>query len=125
VLAIFAGLHLDPVLQMFTWISQVGVLGVLGMMAITSLAVVRFFARQGGGSTMTTMVLPVVSGLVMAALFVYIFVNFGDLTGTKGGALGLLLPSMIPAAGVVGWLLAGRLKSSNPTAFAGMGASRA
>lgn len=124
VLALFAGLGLDPVLQMFTWISQVGVLGVLGMMAITSMAVVMFFRRQGGGSVITTMVLPVVSGLIMAVLFVYIFMNFGDLTGTKGGALGVLLPSLIPAAGIVGWLLAARLKSTNPTVYAGMGANR-
>lgn len=125
VLALFAGLGLDPVLQMFTWISQVGVLGVLGMMSITSLAVVAFFRRQGGGSAMTTMVLPILSGLIMAALFVYIFMNFGDLTGTHGGLLGLVLPALIPAAGIIGWLLAARLKSVNPKAFAVMGASRA
>jgi hypothetical protein len=29
---------------MFTWISQMGTLGVIGMMAITSLSVIAFFA---------------------------------------------------------------------------------
>jgi amino acid transporter len=125
VLAVFAGLGLDPILQMFTWISQVGVLGVLGMMTITSVAVVNFFRREGGGSLITTMLLPVASGLVMAALFVYVFMHFGDLTGTKDGKLGLILPSLIPAAAVVGWALAARLKTVNPHAYAGMGASRA
>lgn len=124
VLAIFAGLGLDPVLNMFTWISQIGVLGVLGMMAITSMAVVAFFRRRGEASPMTTLVLPVVSGLIMAMLFVYIFFNFGDLTGTQGASLGISLPALIPAAAVVGWLLARRLRSSNPKAFACMGASR-
>ena len=47
VLAIFAGLGLDPILNMFTWISQVGTLGVIGMMAITSLSVIVFFRRAG------------------------------------------------------------------------------
>jgi amino acid transporter len=125
VLAIFAGLGLDPILQMFTWISQVGVLGVLGMMTITSVAVVNFFRREGGGSLITTTLLPLASGLVMAALFVYVFMHFGDLTGTKDGKLGLILPSLIPAAAVVGWALASRLKTVNPHAYAGMGASRA
>jgi hypothetical protein len=46
VLAVFAGLGLDPVLNMFTWISQIGTLGVLGMMAITSLSVIAFFRKQ-------------------------------------------------------------------------------
>jgi amino acid transporter len=122
--AVFAGLGLDPVLNMFTWISQVGVLGVLGMMTITSVAVVMFFRRQGGGSMMRTFVLPIVSGLVMAGLFVYVFLNFGDLTGTQGGLLGVLLPSTIPLAGLVGWLVAARLRAGRPAAFASMGASR-
>lgn len=60
----------------------------------------------------------------MAALFVYIFLNFGDLTGTAGGALGLILPALIPLAAVVGLIAAGRLKSSDPAAFDRMGANR-
>lgn len=122
--ALFAGLGLDPVLNMFTWISQVGVLGVLGMMTITSVSVVVFFRRQGEGLTLTTFVLPIVSGLVMAALFVYVFLHFGDLTGTQGGLLGILLPSAIPASGVVGWIVAARLRTGRPAAYASMGASR-
>ncbi|WP_353395168.1 APC family permease [Hydrogenophaga sp. 5NK40-0174] len=124
VLAVFAGLGLDPVLNMFTWVSQVGVLGVLGMMSVTSLAVVSFFRRQGEATLLTAWVMPVASGLVMAALFVYIFINFGDLTGTDGAGLGVLLPSLIPLAALVGWFLANRLRSSNPEVFANMGASR-
>jgi amino acid transporter len=121
---LFAGLGLDPVLNMFTWISQVGVLGVLGLMTITSAAVVLFFRRRGGGWTMTTFVLPVVSGLVMAALFIYVFLHFGELTGTHGGLLGIVLPASIPAAGIVGWFIASRLRAGRPSVFASMGASR-
>jgi amino acid transporter len=122
--ALFAGLRLDPVLNMFTWISQVGVLGVLGMMTVTSVAVVVFFRRQGEKPTMRTFVLPVLSGLVMLALFIYVFLHFGDLTGTRGGLLGVVLPSAIPAAGFVGWLVAARMRAGRPAAFASMGASR-
>jgi amino acid transporter len=122
VLALFAGLGLDPVQNMFTWISQIGTLGVLGMMTVTSLAVIVFFRRNGaGGSAVSTLILPVLSGLVMAVLFVYIFLNFGDLTGTKGGALGIILPSLIPLAAVVGVLMAGRLKGVSPARFGKLG----
>jgi amino acid transporter len=125
VLAIFAGLGLDPVLNMFTWISQVGTLGVLGMMAITSLSVIVFFRKMGGqNSSVTTLILPAVSGLIMAALFVYIFINFGDLTQTAGGALGVVLPALIPVAGVAGFLMASRLKATDPAAYARMGQNR-
>lgn len=122
VLALFAGLGLDPVLNMFTWISQVGTLGVLAMMTVTSVAVIAFFRRSGHtGSALTTFILPLVSGLVMAALFVYIFLHFGDLTGTTGGALGIILPSLIPAAAIVGYILALRLQRADPARFARMG----
>ena len=60
----------------------------------------------------------------MAALYVYIFINFGDLTGTTGGALGWVLPSLIPAAALVGVLVATRLKSANPAAYARLGQNR-
>ncbi|UVC07993.1 APC family permease [Rhizobium sp. TH2] len=125
VLAVFAGLGLDPVLNMFTWVSQVGTLGVLGIMAITSLAVIAFFRKKGGqNSPISTLVLPAISGLVMAALFVYIFINFGDLTGTTGGALGIILPALIPIAGIIGFLMASRLKATDPAAYARMGQNK-
>ncbi len=125
VLAIFAGLGLDPILNMFTWVSQVGTLGVLGMMTVTSVAVIAFFrSGQASGSALATLVLPLVSGVIMAGLFVYIFLNFGDLTGTTGGALGWILPSLIPLAALVGWLVAGRLKGADAAAYGRMGQNR-
>jgi amino acid transporter len=124
VLGVFAALGLDPILQMFTWVAQVGTLGVLLMMAVTSLSVIAFFRKTGGGSVMMTLVLPLFSTIVMAVLFVYIFLNFGDLTGTTGGALGWILPGLIPAGGLIGWLLAMRLKSSDPEAYRKLGQNR-
>lgn len=121
VLAIFAGLGLDPILQMFTWVAQIGTLGVLVMMAVTSVSVIAFFNKKGGGSALSTKVLPVVAAVILLALFVFIFLNFGDLTGTSGGALGWILPSLIPASAVVGWLLAARLRSADPKAFENLG----
>lgn len=125
IVAIFAGLGLDPVLNLFTWISQVGTLGILGMMIVTSIAVIAYFSRrQLGGSALATKILPALSGLIMAVLFVYIFMNFGDLTGTTGGALGIILPCLIPAAAIVGYLLAVRLERADPSRFSAMGQNR-
>lgn len=125
VVAVFAGLGLDPVLNLFTWISQVGTLGILGMMIVTSIAVIVYFSRQKvGGSALATKVLPTLSGLIMAVLFVYIFMNFGDLTGTTGGALGIILPCLVPAAALIGYLLAVRLEKADPARFSAMGQNR-
>jgi hypothetical protein len=111
---------------MFTWVSQVGTLGVLGMMTITSLSVIVFFRKTPGTHPpLTTLVLPAASGLIMAALFVYIFINFGDLTQTAGGTLGIVLPALIPVAGLIGFAMASRLKTANPAAYARMGQNRA
>ncbi|MFZ1481051.1 MAG: hypothetical protein WAT25_09810 [Paracoccaceae bacterium] len=122
VLAIFAGLGLDPILNMFTGISQIGTLGVIGMMCITSLSVIMFFRKTGiAASPVSTVVMPVIAGVIMAGLFVFIFADFGDLTGTTGGALGWILPSLIPLGAVIGVLLAERLKSADPAKFARMG----
>ncbi|WP_187968906.1 APC family permease [Aquibium microcysteis] len=122
VVAVFAGLGLDPVLNLFTWISQIGTLGILGMMTVTSIAVIVYFGRkQSGGSALSTRILPALSAAVMSVLFVYIFMNFGDLTGTTGGALGIILPCLIPAAAIVGYLLAIRLEKADPARFSAMG----
>ena len=121
VLGVFAGLGLDPVGQMFTWISQLGTLGVLAMMTVTSLSVVAFFQKNGGGNPLTTLVLPLVSGGIMAVLFVYIYMNFGDLTMTSGGALAWILPGLIPLAAVIGLLSASRLKAASPAAYERLG----
>ena len=124
VLAIFAAMGLDPILNMFTWVSQVGTLGVLLMMSITSISVIAFFRKRGDGGPISTLILPLGAAIIMAVMFVYIYGNFGDLTGTTGGALGWILPGLIPAAGVIGWFLAARLKAADPAAFGKLGENR-
>lgn len=121
VVGLFAVLGLDPILNLFTWISQIGTLGIIAMMALASAAVVAFFNRDGHGeNALATKVAPVIAGIIMAGLFVYIFLNFSALTGTAG-ALAWVLPGLVVLAGLVGMLLASRLKSSEPKRYASMG----
>ncbi|NMD07879.1 MAG: APC family permease [Phyllobacteriaceae bacterium] len=121
VVGLFAVLGLDPILNLFTWISQIGTLGIIAMMALASAAVVAFFNRDAmGESALATKVAPTISGLIMLVLFGYIFLNYSALTGTAG-ALAWVLPGLVILAAVVGYLLAARLKSSNPAKYARMG----
>ena len=121
VVALFAVLGLDPVLNLFTWISQVGTLGIMAMMSIASLAVIAFFNRNGHGeNALVSKVAPAVAAVIMAVLFVYIFLNYGGLTGTSG-ALGIILPALVIVAALVGLLMASRLKSSDSKRFEKMG----
>jgi amino acid transporter len=81
VVTIFAVLGMDPVLQLFTWLTQLGALGIVGLMAATSFSVIGFFARQpeAGEGAMATKVLPFIAGLAMLALFMVSFAKFGEM----------------------------------------------
>jgi amino acid transporter len=121
VVGLFALLGLDPILNLFTWISQVGTLGIIAMMSIASFAVIAFFNKDARGeNAFASKIAPIVAALVMAAVFVYIFANFGGLTGTSG-ALGMVLPALVIIAAIVGLLMASRLKSTDAKRFANMG----
>ena len=121
VVGLFALLGMDPVLQLFTWLTQLGTLGILGLMAITSFSVVAYFASDAmGESPVATKVLPITAGLIMTALFIYIFAKFGDLTGAAG-SMGIILPSLVILAAIVGFVLASGLASRDPERFKTLG----
>ncbi len=121
VVGLFAVLGLDPILNLFAWISQLGTLGIIAMMAIASFAVIAFFTKDARGeNAFSSKLAPLVAGLIMAALFVYIFLNFGGLTGAAG-ALSVVLPALVIVAAVVGLVMAARLKSADAKRFANLG----
>ena len=124
VVTLFVVLDRDPVLELFVWLTQMGTLGILGLMALSSFAIVAFFGRDAmGESTIATKVLPILSGLVMAGLFVKIFLDFGTLTGASG-LLAVLIPGLILVAGVVGYALALNLSRRDPARFADLGKAK-
>lgn len=121
VVGLFAILGLDPILNLFTWISQIGTLGIILMMALTSFAVVSFFNKDAKGeSALATKIAPIIAGVITAVLFVYIFFNYGGLTGTSG-ALGIILPALVLIAAAIGYMMASRLRASDPAKYAKMG----
>lgn len=123
VVGLFAVMGLDPILNLFTWISQIGTLGIIAMMAIASLSVIAFFANNAQGEgAFSAKIAPAIAGVVMIWLFGYIFINFGALTGTSG-TLGVVLPALVVVAGLIGALMAGRLKSFDPARFKRMGSN--
>jgi amino acid transporter len=121
VVTLFVIKGLDPVLNLFVWLSQLGTLGLLGLMALASFAVIAFFTKDAmGENAMSTKVFPVISGLILGYLFVIIFRDFGALTGAEGN-LSWMLPSLVLVAGAVGIVLAAMLKGRDPGRFAELG----
>lgn len=125
VVSLFVAKGLDPVLNLFVWMTQMGTLGVLGLMALTSFAVIAFFAKDAmGENVLSTKVLPLLTGVVMAYLFFIIFRDFGALTGSQG-MLSWAIPALVPLFGVIGFALASTLAARDPARFKDLGKSKA
>lgn len=122
VIGLFAALGLDPVLSLFSWLTNVGTLGIIVLMATTSLAVIAYFRQnpQLAPSPLKTLVMP---GIALVALLIVIYqivINFGNLSGASG-FLGIFLPSLILIAALVGLVLSSALRSRDLTAFSRLG----
>ncbi len=66
---LFAVLDLDPILNLFTWISQIGTLGIMAMMAIASASMLAFFNKDSRNeNALSTKLAPLVAGLAMTAM---------------------------------------------------------
>lgn len=72
-----------PVFRLFTWMCDAGALGVVLLLAATSVAVVAFFARRGAARAQALRIgCSAVAGALLAGLAVYVVKDFGMLLGT-------------------------------------------
>ncbi|MFE2868747.1 APC family permease [Embleya sp. NPDC059259] len=123
----FAALDRDPMATLFNWFTNLGALGVLLLLVLTSLAVVVFFLRRGadGENAWSRLIAPAASAILLAAVFVAALDNFGVLLGVdSGSALRWVLPTLVLGAGVVGALFALFLRATRPGVYAGIGRGR-
>jgi amino acid transporter len=127
VVVIFAAVGADPVLQLFTWLTNMGALGVLLLMAVTSFAVVGYFGRnpQPGLGGFSSKVAPAIAGVLLLAILVLGVANFNVLiTGAIGAptnAMAVILPVILFGGGIVGVITGARLKSSKPEVYERIG----
>lgn len=112
-----------PVLQLFTWMGNVGALGVIVLMAATSLSVVVFFARRGAaGAQAWRLVASVIAGVSLLVIAVYTVKDFDVLVGAgPGSSLSWVLPGIIVLAAVAGILQGLYLQARKPEAHARIG----
>lgn len=122
VVTLFAVTGQDPVLGLFSWLTNVGTLAIILLMALTAFSIVAFFSRNPGleKNVVATKILPVATGLILLALTFYIAANFGALAGAEG-FLSVFLPGLVVIAALVGLGLAARLKAADPKGFARLG----
>jgi amino acid transporter len=126
VVALFVVTGQDPVLALFTWLTQLGTLAVIVLMALASFAVVAFFARHRDldRNVLRTTIAPAVGGIAMAAVAVYAASQFGLLIGNPESSLRWALPALIVVAAATGVVAANLLRGRSPDLYAQMGRHR-
>lgn len=122
VVVFFALMGLDPYLQLLIWVNTPGVVGIIMLQALTSVAVVVFFLRNRGLERRWHVV-PAAVLATIALLAVTLLVTSGMelLTGTADVVFNGLLVAVTPATFLVGVIAAGVIKRRRPAAYARIG----
>lgn len=115
----FAVAGADPIFDVFTLLSAIATLGIVVLMAITSLATFCFFAGRAE-DVLKTRILPLVALVGFVGVAGLAAFRFDVLAGTSQGAAQLLTLS-IPLAAAIGAALAARLRKSDPQGFSQLG----
>ncbi|NLU70495.1 APC family permease [Streptomyces sp. HNM0574] len=126
----FAAAGRDPVADVFTWLTNLGAVGVILLMLVTSVSVVAFFARRqhlGTGERLWhRVVAPVLAAIPLAVIFWLALSTFSVQLGVApGNPLRWILPGLIVASAAAGLAWGHHLRRSRPTAYARIGTSRA
>ena len=125
-IAIFALSDNDPVLQLFTWLTNLGALGVILLLALASFAVVGYFARHPHGETAwTSRWAPGIAGVLLLVVFFTVLSNFNLLiTGVPdapGDSRSVILPAILLGGGVLGMIVGAIIRSTRPDVYARIG----
>ncbi|MEU7136202.1 APC family permease [Streptomyces sp. NPDC046261] len=112
-----------PVLRLFTWMGNVGALGVIVLMAAASAAVIVFFVRRGAARAQAPrLIASGVAGLILLIIVGYAVKDFDVLLGAgPGGALSWILPGLIGLAVLLGLGYGLVLKAVRPQVHARIG----
>ncbi|HET6636766.1 MAG TPA: APC family permease [Streptomyces sp.] len=118
-----AGDPTAPVLHLFTWLGNIGALGVIVLMALASVAVIVFFVRRGAVRAQAPRLLCAVLATVgLLVILVYAVKDFDVLVGSEAGsALSWALPAILALAAVVGLVVGLALRARRPEVHARIG----
>jgi amino acid transporter len=122
----YAAAGQDPMSRLFFWLGTTGGFGILILLALTSVAVIAFFARgRQGESAWTTVVAPATAGIVLTAIVVLAVQHYAGLLGVlPGDPAAWVLPGTYGVVAVfgLGWGLTLRARRPDIYAAIGLGA---
>lgn len=109
----------DPLLQVFTWISSTGSLGIILLFVLTSASVIAFFVKTRlDRRPWNTLIAPVLSLIGLAAVLVLAVANFPTLTGSTDALLNGALEFTPVLAFVIGLAVTARVRAKHPARWA-------
>ncbi|WP_063843110.1 APC family permease [Sphaerimonospora mesophila] len=123
VVLVFAVIGDDPTETLFNWFTNLGALGVILLLVITSISVVGFFSRDPRGEDhWSRMVAPALAGAALTVILVLAIINFHALLGTPpDSVLNWLIPSLVVIAGIIGLGYGRWIKANRPGTYARIG----
>ncbi len=105
VMVLFAVYNLDPVLNLFYWLSTVAVVAITLVEILVSLAVIAYFRKNGGANVWQSVIAPALATLGMALAMYLIIARFNLLSGTVAEGVDPTLPESAFALSELGWFL--------------------
>ncbi|WP_405741439.1 APC family permease [Streptomyces sp. NBC_01525] len=125
VVAGFAVAGADPYQQLLLWMNTPGMLGLLALQALTAAAVPLFFRRfTHGEGAWRTRVAPIAAAVLMTGALGLVISKI-DLMTAAPLATNTVLVLLVPAAFLLGLVLARRVRRSRPAVYAGFAAEPA
>lgn len=127
VVGVFALAGADPVLQLFTWLTNMGALGVLLLMAVTSFAVVGYFRKhpEADLGRWASTIAPSLAGAFLLVVLILGVLNFNVLitgsTEAPTDVMAVVLPVILFGGGIVGLVVGAVLRRRRPEVFAAVG----
>ena len=123
---VFAAGGWPPMTDLFFWLGTTGGFGILLLLAITSAAIIAFFARDPRGETAwPRLIAPTLAAVLLAGIVVLALLHYATLLGVRPGSpAAWLLPASyaVVAAAGAGWGLILRARRRDLYAAIGLGA---
>jgi amino acid transporter len=123
VIAAFALAGANPMATLFYWLGTTGGFGILVLLAVTSVAVIVFFARDPQGeSTWVRLAAPALAAVLLAGMVVLAVAHYATLLGVApGSAAAWAFPAGYAAVAVTGTVWGLVLRARRPQVYAAIG----
>jgi len=105
VMVTFVVMNLDPVLNLFFWMSSITAVAVMFVEVLVSLAIFRYFRKEGGGNLWNSVIAPLASAVLLAGGVYLVMARFNLLAGTVPEGVDPSLPESAWQLNELGWVL--------------------